>query len=59
MLLCMTDLLGLLLSTILVSLIEHIERALEHDVDILHYIHVYVLLLLYSTRYKRGLKTEP
>ena len=42
MLLCMTDL--LLLSTILVLLIELIESALEHLVDILRYIHVYVLL---------------
>ena len=46
MLLCMTDLLGLLLSTILVLLIELIESALEHLVDILRYINVYVLLLL-------------
>ena len=45
MLLCMTDLLGLLLSTILVLLIELIESALEHLVDILRYINVYVLLL--------------
>ena len=46
MLLCMTDLLGLILSTILVLLIELIESALEHLVDILRYINVYVLLLL-------------
>ena len=46
MLLCMTDLLGLLLSTILVLWIELIESALEHLVDILRYINVYVLLLL-------------
>ena len=46
MLLCMTDLLGLLLSTILVLFIELIESALEHLVDILRYINVYVLLLL-------------
>ena len=46
MLLCMTDLLGLLLSTILVLLIGLIESALEHLVDILRYINVYVLLLL-------------
>ena len=45
MLLCMTDLLGLLLSTILVLWIELIESALEHLVDILRYINVYVLLL--------------
>ena len=45
MLLCMTDLLGLILSTILVLLIELIESALEHLVDILRYINVYVLLL--------------
>ena len=48
MLLCMTDLLGLLLSTILVLWIELIESALEHLVDILRYINVYVLLLLLS-----------
>ena len=49
MLHCMTDLLGLLLSTILVLLIEtyRIESALEHLIDILRYIHVYVLLLLF------------
>ena len=46
MLLCMTDLLGLILSTILVLLIELIESALEHLVGILRYINVYVLLLL-------------
>ena len=46
MLLCMTDRLGLLLSTILVLLIELIESALEHLADILRYINVYVLLLL-------------
>ena len=46
MLLCMTDLLGLLLSTILVLWIELTESALEHLVDILRYINVYVLLLL-------------
>ena len=45
MLLCMTDLLGLILSTILVLLIELIESALEHLVGILRYINVYVLLL--------------
>ena len=50
MLFCMTDLLGLLLSTILVLLIELIESALEHLVDILRYINVYVLLL-YGTGY--------
>ena len=43
MLLFMTDLLGLLLSTILVLLIELIESVLEHKVDILRYINVYVL----------------
>ena len=46
MLLCMTDLLGLILSTILVLFIELIESALEHLVGILRYINVYVLLLL-------------
>ena len=45
MLLCMTNLLGLLLSTILVLLIELIESALEHYVDILRYINMYALLL--------------
>ena len=46
MLLCMTDLLGLLLSSILVLLIELIESALEHHVDILRYINVYVLCVV-------------
>ena len=54
MLLCMTDLLGLLLSTILVLLIELIESALEHLVDILRYINVYVLLLLLLLLYRYG-----
>ena len=49
MLLCMTDLLGLLLSTILVLLVEVKESALEHQVDIWRYINVYVLLLLLLT----------
>ena len=54
MLLCMTDLLGLLLSTILVLWIELIESALEHLVDILRYInvHVLLLLLLYILKYE-------
>ena len=47
----MTDLLGLLLSTILVLWIELIESALEHLVDILRYINVYVLLLSIYIRY--------
>ena len=45
MLLCMTDLLGLLLSTILVLWIELIESALEHLVDI-----VEIYIIYYSWR---------
>ena len=47
----MADLWGLLLSTNPVLLIELIESALEHWVDILRYINVYVLLLLLLSMY--------
>ena len=57
MLLCMTDLLGLLSSTILVLWIELIESALEHLVDILRYINVYVLLCLTMCTYECTLCT--